>query len=481
MKKKEKEKERTGKNRKEEDIMVAFEKFPVFENQNVEFKQEYVPEIKKEVVAFANSSGGTILLGVRNDGSLYGVDDPDSVMVQIANALKDSISPDVMSFVEIRTILMEGKQVIEILVSSGTNKPYYIREKGLKPSGVYIRKGSSSQPVSEEGIREMIVQTFGRSYEECRSMNQNLSFQTFFSEMEKRGLECGEAQMRTLGMIGTDNLYTNLALLLSDQCEATTKVAIFQGNHNYIFRDRQEFSGSLLKQMEEVYYFIDRMNKTKASFSGLYRMDQRDYPEDAIREIWLNSIVHRDYSFSGSTIINIYDDKMEIVSLGGLVPGLELDSIFLGISQSRNPKLASIFYRMKLIESYGTGIGKAKKAYDASDKKPVFETAKGAFRVTLPNRNEGVVEPKTSMYLKESPASYGEASLYEAGISNPSSYTIPYLDEKRKISEVIKVQGVISRKEVEQLLHVGTTKAFHLLKEMCEDGTLSTIGNGRMK
>ena len=134
-----------------------------------------------------------------------------------------------------------------------------------------------------------------------------------------------------------------MALLLSDQCETTIKVALFQGIDKEIFRDRKEFSGSILKQLEDVYEFIDLVNRTKASFSGLNRTDKRDYPEEAVREALLNSVVHRDYSFSASNLINIYEDRMEFVSLGGLVSGLELESIFLGVSQSRNPIWQLVF------------------------------------------------------------------------------------------------------------------------------------------
>ena len=151
--------------------------------------------------------------------------------------------------------------------------------------------------------------------------------------------------------------------MLSDQCETTTKVALFQGKDKELFRDRKEFKGSILKQLEDVYQFIDLVNKTKATFTGLDRTDRRDYPEDAIRESLLNSMVHRDYSFSGSNLVNVYEDRIEFVSLGGLVSGLELESIFLGVSKSRNPNLAAVFYRMRLIESYGTEIEKIECAY----------------------------------------------------------------------------------------------------------------------
>ena len=333
-----------------------------FENQNIEFKQEYVPDIRKEVMGFANAEGGTVYVGVRKDGVVLGISDPDGVMLQIVNSLKDSLAPDIMPFVRVNTVEIEEKQVIEIDVTTGTNRPYYLREKGLKPGGVYVRKGSSTQPMTEEGIREMIIQNSGRSFELCRSMNQELTFHTLQTEMQRRSIEIGPSQMRTLKLIGEDGLYTNLALLLSDQCETTTKVALFQGTDKELFRDRKEFKGSILKQLEDIYQFIDLVNKTKATFSGLDRTDRRDYPEEAVREALLNSIVHRDYSFSGSNLVNVYEDRIEFVSLGGLVSGLELKSIFLGVSQSRNPNLAAVFYRMRLIESYGTGIGKIERA-----------------------------------------------------------------------------------------------------------------------
>lgn len=119
--------------------------------------------------------------------------------------------------------------------------------------------------MTEEGIREMILQNSGRPFESCRSMNQELTFQTLQMEMQKRSLEIGSPQMRTLKLIGEDDLYTNLALLLSDQCETTTKVALFQGTDKEVFRDRKEFSGSVLKQLEDVYQFIDLVNKIKAN------------------------------------------------------------------------------------------------------------------------------------------------------------------------------------------------------------------------
>lgn len=190
---------------------------------------------------------------------------------------------------------------------------------------------------------------------------------------------------KTLGLVGEDDLYTNLALLLSEQCNHTLKVAVFEGIEKNIFKDRKEFKGSLLKQVAEAFEFINLLNKTEATFEGLTRKDERDYPLEAIREALLNAVVHREYSFSGSTLINIYENRIEFISLGGIVSGLSLDSIMLGVSQSRNERLANIFYRLHLIEAYGTGIKKILTSYEKIGLKPIIKSEIGAFQVILPN------------------------------------------------------------------------------------------------
>ena len=215
-------------------------------------------------------------------------------MTRLSNVARDAILPDVMPFIQIRAVEMEGRQVVKATVAVGTERPYYLAKEGLKPKGVYVRRGSACIPLNETGIREMIVETYGKSYEEHRSLEQDLTFQTLQEEMGARNLEFGDAQMKTLKLVGSDGLYTNLALLLSDQCPRTIKAVVYQGDDVAVFRERREFGGSLLKQLNEAYQFLDFYNKTEARFEGLRRLDRRDYPEDAVREALLNCIVHRD-------------------------------------------------------------------------------------------------------------------------------------------------------------------------------------------
>jgi ATP-dependent DNA helicase RecG len=244
------------------------------ETHTIELKREFIPDIKKEVVAFANAESGVIYVGIDDNGEVIGVESSEKVMLQIMNMLRDSIKPDITMFTSCDVINIDSKEVIEIAVQRGTNMPYYISDKGLKLTGVFVRQGTASAPASENAIRNMIKETDGDKFEEIKSFNQDLTFEDTLREFKRRGLELTEVQMRTLGFISLDNIYTNLGLLLSDQCTHTIKVAVFSGVSKSEFKDRREFEGSLLKQMTTAYEFIDLINKTRAEFVGLERIDK---------------------------------------------------------------------------------------------------------------------------------------------------------------------------------------------------------------
>ena len=420
----------------------------LYESETVELKEIYTSDLKKEIVAFANSNGGTIYIGIQDSGKIIGLENADFVMQQISNFLRDSIRPDVSMFTNIELLQEENKFYIKLTVSQGTKKPYYLSDKGLKPTGVYVRSGTTSAPASEDAIRMMIKMTDGDSFETNRSLFQELTFNKLDEELKKRGLEFTEVQMKNLGILSPDNIYTNMGLLVSDQCKHSIKFAIFQGTDKLVFRDRKEFTGSLFAQLTDTYKTIDFYNATKATFHDLLRTDERDYPEDAVREALLNAIVHRDYSFSGSTIINLYSDRLEIISLGGLVSGLSLEAAMLGASQPRNEKLANLFYRMKLIEAYGTGISKIISSYKGLLVHPKFENAEGAFRVILPN-----------IHTQE-----------------------PNIEDERylPILRLFENQKEITRNDVEEALRIGTTHAINILKEMLNKDLITKVGNGRL-
>lgn len=188
------------------------------ESGTVELKQMLADSVKKEIIAFANSAGGTLYIGIADTGDIVGVENPDATVQQLSNMVRDSIKPDVTMFIHYDIIDIEGKPVITASVQRGTERPYYLSGKGLRPEGVYVRQGASSVPASKAAIRRMIIETDGDNYEDMRSLTQELTFESAKAEFEERGIALGIPQMRTLGLINPDGLYTNLALLLSEQC-----------------------------------------------------------------------------------------------------------------------------------------------------------------------------------------------------------------------------------------------------------------------
>ena len=354
---------------------------------------------------------------------------------------------------------------VAVEIQRGTDRPYYIAKKGMRPEGVYVRQGYSSVPATDTAIRRMIKETDGDRFEAMRSLNQELTFEAAKKEFDLRNVEFGPQQMRTLKLVDQDNLYSNLGLLLSDQCVHTIKVAVFQGTDQTVFKDRREFSGSLLRQMNEVYDFIDFRNQTRATIEKLLRIDVRDYPEIAVREALLNLLVHRDYSFSASALISIYADRIEFVSIGGLMPGIDLEDIMVGISVCRNQDLANVFYRLHLIEAYGTGMGKIMKAYEGMVEKPVIETTKNAFKIILPNIN--------AKYEK------GAESVLPAEPSAHTPVGTPLSAGEEKVLEYARTHGAVTRNEVMGLLEVSISTAARVLKKLVKSNLLKQNGKGR--
>ena len=138
------------------------------ESETVELKSVYADSIKKEIVAFANTHGGTIYIGVEDDGEVCGIDHTDLVTQQVMNAARDAIKPDVTMFMHIESISENGKLILAVQVQCGAHRPYYLAAKGLRPEGVFVRQGTSSVPASDAAIRQMIKETDGDNYEDLQ-------------------------------------------------------------------------------------------------------------------------------------------------------------------------------------------------------------------------------------------------------------------------------------------------------------------------
>ena len=280
--------------------------------------------------------------------------------------------------------------------------------------------------------KDMIRDTDGDSYESARSLQQKLTFKRLKREFDGKSIAFNDPQKRTLGITEFDDIYTNLGLLLSDQCPHELKIAVFQGTDGYIFRDRREIRGALLDQLYEAYEYIDNRNAVKATIEGLHRKDKRDYPT-----------------------IGIYDNRIEFTSLGGLPPRTSLDDILLdGFSLCRNPKLANVFYRLELIEAYGTGFQKIMDAYKNKTVKPQIIVTTNAFKLILPNCN--IDEP----------------------ISEHNVPKISYQQEEQIIN-LVRDCGSIKRSDVDTELEIAQATSGRVLRRLVEKGRLKQIGKGR--
>ena len=419
----------------------------MIETDRIEFKAMFVNDLNKEVIAFANTNGGEIYIGLDDTGKPCGLKNINDVELQCINHITNTIKPDVSTFVKYEKLVLDENDVLKITVNKGSMSPYYIAGKGIRPEGVYVRMGTASIPATETTIINMIKETTGDTYEDTRALNQNLTFIQAEQEFSNAGIPFGESQKKSLGIIGRDGCYTNLGLLLSDQCEHKIKFAVYEGTQKQVFKDRHEFAGSLFRQFEDLTRMMDSYNRLSSpKLDGMKRVDQRDYPVQAIREALLNALIHREYGLGGYTLISLFDDRMEIVSLGGLIRGVEMSDIMMGVSYLRNKRLAEIFYRLQLIEAYGTGIDKIKESYKGQAKQPIFESSPNAFKIVLPK--------------------IGAKEMVKDG-------------REDEIIDLIKQKGEIVRNDVEKLLNVSSATATRILTKMVESGQIKRSGSAR--
>ncbi len=425
------------------------------ENEYIEFKRELTKEIKKEVVAFANSKGGTIFIGVEDDGKAVGLKNISKDMEALSGMIHEGIKSYLTPYTTIRPIKKDDKDIIELIVASAPNKPYYLADKGLKSSGVFVRHGNTSVPLSEEAIKQMIIE-YRDPFETNVSYIQDLHFTYLTKVFEEHGLKLDKRKYKTLNLMDKNNYYTNLGLLVSDECPYTTKCAVFEGNSKTTFKDRKEFTGSIFKQIDEALHYLNLVNRIRAEIVGFKRVDTKDYPDYAIRESLFNAFIHRSYDYSGSIIVSVFDNRIEFVSLGGLLLGLTIDDITSGTSQQRNKNLANLFYRLDYVESFGTGIGRMIKEYENFDLKPTFEAHDASFKVILPNVN------------------------YKEEINNVEiKVPIRKLSQEEKVVRYLEENEKITRHEVELLLNLGVAMSKRVLSKMNKEKIILKQGSGK--
>lgn len=360
------------------------------ESNLVELKRSLNDDMIKEVIAFLNSYlGGTIYVGINDDGSFYNPtqEEKDLNESRIINWIRDeAIYPNCSDFVD---IFYNEDQILTIKINPGDKKPYYLKSKGLTSSGVYIRYGRNKSQASQEEISRMLRERDNIAFESLVSHFQELTFNALKTKFESKGLNFGEFKMVTSGFIDPkSNLYTNLAFWFSDQYDVATKMAVYQGLDRSVFRSKKQYDGSLIKQIDNALEYYELCNEIRVIINGKpTREEIPSYNLIAAREAILNCFCHRDYSRKSNIKIEFFDDRCEILSPGGFYDGLTLEKALNGEQSFRNEKLIQLLFKLGYIENYASGLSRIIKEYKKAHLIPIIESSSTAFKVTFPNRN----------------------------------------------------------------------------------------------
>ncbi|NLH36595.1 MAG: ATP-dependent DNA helicase [Thermotogaceae bacterium] len=453
------------------------------EGKNLEFKEKLSSKDKESflrtVVAFANGSGGKIVFGVNDSREIIGIpgDEIYHLMDQITNLINDRCSPKIVPEIYIENI--EGKQILVVEVFPSPEKPYYLL-KNNKCEGVYVRIGATTRKADEETIRDLQRQKLNISFDEEILYDVEFSVDDF-SELRKdfrkfTGKNLESKDLYNLKLLknvrGKDYLTVGGALLVgrNDLFEyAKISCARFSGvsRASKELIDQKEFTGPLYRQVEESEKFLMTHLEKIGKIKGFRRYDEYVIPLEVLREATLNAVVHRDYSMKGSDIkIFIFDDRLEIVSPGGLPGNLTVELIMKGRSEIRNRVVARFFKEMGYIEQWGTGIVRILElCREKGLKTPKFEDDGSFFTVVIykaVGKTAGEV-PETAGEVPETAGEMPEELLDE---------------DKKQILDYLKEKGKIKRKDIEEILNLKERRARSILKEMVDDGLLERRGSG---
>jgi len=372
------------------------------ESKNLEFKVELPKDSSKyikTVIAFANTQGGTIVVGIEDQTrTVVGISEElvFSTMDAIASVVSDSCIPQIVPDIEPKTV--EGKTVIEVTIEPGQNRPYYLKSKG-KDKGTYIRVAGTTRLANPEKIKELEMEGSRISWDEQTCIGYKVTdkavrklcsdIKSFRNQAGLENRSVTKAQLVNWKLLkdnnGTMDASNAFVLLSSDYFQfSKTQCAVFKGTERTVFLDKREYTGPLYEQIEAAVDFVLRNIRLGAVIDGLVRRESYELPVAAIREMIINAHCHRSYTEESCVQVAVYDDRLEVTSPGGLYNGLTYEAIMNGRSSIRNRAIANVFSQMGLVESWGTGIKRiiaVAKEYGLRD--PEFIEFDVMFRVNL--------------------------------------------------------------------------------------------------
>ena len=398
------------------------------ESKELELKSTITNTFLKTVSAFSNYNTGKIIFGIDDNGKIIGLE----------NKINDNISPKP----DFRFIKDTKKNIITLIVEEGLNKPYLYKGKAYK------RNDTSTVEVDRIEFNRLTLLGLNQYYEELKARKQDLEFKVLKKELEEKlSLKnFSKDVLKTLNLYDDKNAYNNAAELLADKNTFSgTDIAKFGKNIDEIL-DRNLFTNiSIISQFQNTLEVFNRYYKYE-QILGSERIEKELIPEKAFREVIANALIHRTWDVNSNIKISMYEDKIEVSSPGGLPSGISEKEYLNGqISQLRNPILANIFFRLKYIEMFGTGIRRINESYKNFAVKPNFEIFENSIKITLPIT-------KTELFLTT--------------------------DEKI-IMDILEKGNILSSSEILEKVEFKKDKLNRILKNLIQKNYIDVIGNGR--
>ena len=408
------------------------------ESKELELKSTITNTFLKTVSAFSNYNTGKIIFGIDDNGKIIGLENIEELCLDLENKINDNISPKP----DFRFIKDNKKNIITLIVEEGFNKPYLYKGKAYK------RNDTSTVEVDRIEFNRLTLLGLNQYYEELKARKQDLEFKVLKKELEEKLLlkNFSKDVLKTLNLYDDKNGYNNAAELLADKNTFSgIDIAKFGKNIDEIL-DRNLFTNiSIISQFQNTLEVFNRYYKYE-QILGSKRIEKELIPEKAFREVIANALIHRTWDVNSNIRISMYEDKIEVSSPGGLPSGISEKEYLNGqISQLRNPILANIFFRLKYIEMFGTGIRRINESYKNFAVKPVFEIFENSIKITLP-----II--KTELFLTT---------------------------DERIIMDILEKGNILSSSEILEKVEFKKDKLNRILKNLIQKNYIDVIGNGR--
>lgn len=410
-----------------------------FESEVIELKEKYTDVICKEIVSFLNTSGGTIIIGVKDDGTVVGVEKIDETLKKISDVITSQIEPNPQDEIRSELKFDDGKTLIYIIVSKGNRNIYCQKKYGFSTSGCTMRIGTTCREMTTEQIRIRYEKNFidNEYMIKKKSKFAELSFRELKIYYSEKGYHLEDTSFETnLSLRNENGDYNLLAELLADKNSIPFMFVKFKGKDKAAISERNDYGyGCILTTYDKIKNRLQAENICYSDTTVRPRVDKYLFDYNCVNEAVLNALVHNDWTITEPQI-SMFDDRIEILSHGGLPQGMNEKQFFAGISKPRNEVLMRIFLNMGLIEHTGHGIPTIINKYG----KDIFEIDETYIRCVIPFNKE-ILKKKSKNIIVTDSLNKTEKAILECLIENSEITTMELADKigvsKRTIERYI--------------------------------------------